>query len=148
MKMPFYITIVLCSLLFGCNKEQHQSSDQLTGNWLLTEVYDKNTSSALPRPAGGDVVISFRTDHSFEGHTLRNTFNAGSYTITGTDKVTFGTYNTTKVLEDSWGGSFHTVLNACMLQSVAPCAANEFTIQGDLLKIQTPLRYNITLTRQ
>ena len=147
MKKLFYIFTVL-SLIFGCTKEKQPPADDLTGAWLLTQVYDKNTASNLSRPTGGNVVIIFQRDRSFRGRTLRNTFSDGDYTINAPNKVTFGSYSTTKVMEDEWGGSFHTVLGACALQSVAPCTANEFSIQGDQLKIRTPLRYDITLTRQ
>jgi len=148
MKKLFYILTVLSSLMFGCTKENQPPADNLTGAWLLTEVYDKNTASNLSRPAGGNVVIIFQRNQSFLGRTLRNTFSDGDYTINGPNKVTFGSYSTTKVMEDEWGGSFYTVLTACSLQSVAPCVANEFFVQGDQLKIRTPLRYDITLTRQ
>jgi hypothetical protein len=148
MKRLFYIIVLLCPLFFGCNKEHGHSSDELTGAWMLTEVYDKNTASNLSRPSGGNVIIIFQRDRTFLGRTIRNTFNDGSYTISGTNKVTFGSYTMTKVAEDEWGGSFHTVLTACSLQSVFPCAANEFSIQGNKLTIRTPLRYDITLSRQ
>jgi len=53
----------------------------------------------------------------------------------------------TKVAEDPWGESFLVTLNACLLQSVAPCTPSTMSIQGDLMTIATPLRYDITLKK-
>jgi len=51
------------------------------------------------------------------------------------------------VFEGSWGESFRAVFGACLLQSVTPCVGSDFTINGNTLKINPPLRYTITLVR-
>jgi hypothetical protein len=147
MKQPFYILIAFAMFSSACKKDN--KTTDLTGSWRLIEVYDKNTRTTSYPPTGSnsDVVIHFSGNNRFSGHTLRNTFNEGSYTITGNNKISFGAFSTTQVGEDSWGGNFYTVLSACYLQSVTPCNPSDFSIQGNILKIETPLRYNITLKR-
>lgn len=93
-----------------------------------------------------DVVITFLDRNSFAGHTLRNSLSDGAYTQNG-NEIIFKTFAMTKINEDQWGESFLTVLHACSLQSVSPCAPSVVTLQGNLMKIQTPLRYDITLKR-
>jgi hypothetical protein len=146
MKKLIYIPVFFI-LFAACKKEQ--AADVLTGSWRLTEVYDKSTSTTAYKPAGAtsDVVITFSSGQKFSGNTLRNTFTHGNYTISGNNKITFGSYSSTKVTEDSWGGSFSTVLAACLLQSVNPCTPSDFSIQGNILKINTALRYEVTLEK-
>ncbi len=123
-------------------------SNEIRGSWKMIEVYDKNTATAIYPPATSnmDVVISFLSRNSFAGHTLRNTLTDGKYKQTG-NEIIFGSFSMTKIAEDQWGGSFLTVLYACSLQSASPCAASVITTQGNLMKIQTPLRYDITLKK-
>jgi META domain len=146
MKKLIYIP-VLFILFTACKKEQ--ANDVLTGSWRLTEVHDKSTSTTAYPPAGAtsSVVITFSRGQKFSGNTLRNTFSDGAYNISGDNKITFGSYSSTKVMEDSWGGSFSTVLMACGLQSIHPCTPSDFSIQGNILKINTALRYEVTLEK-
>lgn len=133
-------------LMFNCTRTY--LNDVLTGSWRLTQVYDKNTASTILPPPGRtkDVVITFSSGNRFSSHTLRNTFSNGTYTLQN-HKITFGPFSMTKVTEDEWGGSFLTVLTACLLQSVAPCIPSTITISGNTMQIQTPLRYNVTLEK-
>jgi hypothetical protein len=120
----------------------------MSGSWKLTEVYDKNTSTASHKPEGSDldIVITFLNSSSFAGHTLRNTFSDGTYSQSGSG-ITFGSFSMTKVGEDEWGSSFLTVLHSCYLQSQMPCAPSSIEIRGNTMKITTSLRYDITLQR-
>jgi hypothetical protein len=145
MKKLIYIP-VLFVFFAACKKEQ--ANDGLNGSWRLTEVYDKSTSTTSYPPAGATsgIVITF-FQGKFHGHTLRNTFNDGTYTVSGNNKITFGNFNSTQVMEDSWGGNFSVVLTACGLQSIHPCVPSDFSIQGNILKINTPLRYDVILEK-
>jgi len=111
-------------------------------------VYDKNSAafSLLPPGSNMDVIITFFTRNKFAGHTLRNTFTGGTYTQNG-NEIIFESFSTTKIAEDQWGSSFLTVLYGCPLQSVVPCAPSKMIIQGNMMKIVTSLRYDITLVR-
>lgn len=120
----------------------------MRGSWKLTEVFDKTTNTFTHAPSGSnmDVVITFLDGNKFAGHTLRNTFTDGSYKQNG-NEIVFGNFSMTKIGEDEWGGSFLSVLNSCLLQSVSPCAPSVVTIEGNLMKIHTQLRYDIILKK-
>lgn len=145
MRKLIYLSLLWALLLASCRKSKE--NDQITDVWRLEAVYDKSTGTTALKPAGesSDIVIQF-ADGRFSGHTLRNSFSNGEYTLTG-NKITFGFYSMTSVVEESWGSSFHTVLNACGLQSIHPCTPSDFTITGNILEIDSPLRYTITLVR-
>lgn len=140
---------VLVSLLIipACRKP-NTNSVGLSGSWKLIEVYDKNTTATSFPPASSnkDVIITFKNGNSFSGNTLVNTVSDGTFELTG-NKITFGSFSMTKVMEDNWGGSFLTVLHACPLQSIHPCAPSEITIEGNKMKINSVMRYNITLQK-
>ena len=131
----------------SCQKSSNDLNE-IGGSWKLIEVYDKNTSTVSHRPPGSDldVVITFLNGSSFAGHTLRNTITEGSYNQTGTG-IVFGSFSMTKIAEDEWGGNFLTVLHSCVLQSQMPCAPSTMEIRGNIMKIKTSLRYDITLQR-
>src|SRR4030095_5347270 len=133
-------------ILSACRK--NDEAREINGSWKLIEVYDKNTGSISHPPPGSniDVVITFIGTNSFAGHTRRNSLADGRYQQSG-DEITFEGFSMTKIAEDQWGGSFLTVLNACLLQSVSPCAPAIITIQGNNMKITTPLRYDVTLQK-
>jgi hypothetical protein len=144
---PLILLLVITGIIFtSCNKEATSSS--LTGNWRLVEVYDKNTSSTMTPPAedGNDLVLKFNTT-GFSGHTLRNTISEGEYTVPELNKIRFGGYSITEVNEEIYGGVLLTVLSACSLQSVYPCVPLDFTVLGNMLEIDTPLRYKIKLKK-
>jgi hypothetical protein len=134
-------------LFFSCQKNSNDLNG-ISGSWKLIEVFDKNTSAMSHRPPGSDldVVITFLNSNSFAGHTLRNTITDGSYNQTGTG-ILFGSFSMTKIAEDEWGGNFLTVLHSCVLQSQMPCAPSTLQIHGNIMKITTSLRYDITLQR-
>jgi hypothetical protein len=133
-------------ILSACRK----SGDirEINGSWKLIEVYDKNTGTINHPPPGSniDVVITFLGTSSFAGHTLRNSLSDGRYKQSG-NEITIQGFSITKIAEDQWGGRFLTVLNACLLQSVSPCAPSIITVQGNNMKITTPLRYDVTLQK-
>lgn len=142
------LLIVFISLLvLSACKKNNEASD-INGSWRLTEVYDKNTATVNHPPIGSnmDVVLTFLDGNKFAGHTLRNTFTNGTYTQNGNDLI-FGSFSMTKIAEDQWGGSFLTVLHACSLQSVVPCAPSKIVIQGNTMEITTPLRYDVLLKK-
>jgi len=111
-------------------------------------VYDKTNGTINHAPTGSniDVVITFLSRNSFAGHTLRNSFSDGKFNQNG-NEITFEGFSMTKIAEDEWGGSFLTVLNACLLQSTNPCRPSIITIQGNNMKLTTPLRYDVTLQK-
>jgi hypothetical protein len=133
-------------ILSACRK--NGDVREMNGSWKLIEVYDKNTGTINHPPSGSniDVVITFLGTGSFAGHTLRNTLSDGRYKQSG-NEITIQGFSMTKIAEDQWGGSFLTVLNACLLQSVSPCAPSIITVQGNNMKITTPLRYDVTLQK-
>jgi hypothetical protein len=141
------LTIILTALFFLTSCKKEKGADALTGTWTLTEVYDKSTSTTTTAPSSGSVEITFHPGNTYSGHTRVNTFTGGTYLTTGTDKITFGTFSMTQIVEDNWGSNFLTVLMSCMLQSLAPCAPSTFSIQGNTLKIQSRMRYDVTLKR-
>ena len=141
---------ILCLSAFAflsCKKNSNDVAG-ITGSWKLVEVYDKSTSTVSHKPANSDldVVITFLNGNSFAGHTLRNTLSDGTYSQSA-NAITFGSFSMTKVNEDEWGSNFLTVLHACYLQSQMPCASSAMEIHGNIMKIKTSLRYDITLQR-
>ena len=147
MKKILPILCLSAVAFFSCKKNSNDVAG-ITGSWKLVEVYDKNTSTVSHKPASSDldVVITFLNGNSFAGHTLRNTLSDGTYSQSA-NAITFGSFSMTKVNEDEWGSSFLTVLHACYLQSQMPCASSAMEIHGNIMKIKTSLRYDITLQR-
>jgi hypothetical protein len=147
MKSILFATAFFLLIFPACRKNNVETSEIL-GSWKLIQVYDKTMATAIYPPAGSnmDVVITFLTRNSFAGHTLRNALIDGVFEQNG-DEIIFKNFSMTEVAEDEWGGSFLTVLHACSLQSVSPCVPSAITIQGDLMNIRTPLRYDIMLRK-
>jgi hypothetical protein len=146
MKLILFAVISFLIILSACRK--NNDSNEINGSWKLVEVYDKNTATTNHRPPGSnmDVVITFLNRTSFAGHTLRNSLTDGTFKQNG-NEIIFESFSMTKIAEDQWGESFLTVLTACSLQSASPCAPSLITIQGNAMKITTPLRYDITLEK-
>jgi hypothetical protein len=142
------LCLVLITCLFACKKD-NTSPDVLTGNWELIEVFDKTTSTFINFPPGGsgNVTINFNGRGQFNGKTLKNTLSNGTYSIKRNKEITFGSYTSTLVLEDEWGGPFQTVLSTCILSSTTPCPTSYYFIKNGLLSINTSLRYNIKLSK-
>lgn len=147
MKKILSIICISGFVFLSCRKNGNELNE-MNGSWKLIEVYDKNTSIVSHRPAGSnmDVVITFLNEKQFAGHTLRNTISEGSYSQTSAG-IVFGSFSMTKIAEDEWGGNFLTVLHSCVLQSQMPCAPSSIEIRGNIMKITTSLRYDITLHR-
>ena len=143
----FLIFIQLIS--FSSCKKDNTSPDVLAGNWELVEVFDKTTLTYIdfPQGASGSITINFNGRGQFTGKTLKNTITNGTYSIKRDKEITFGTYTSTLVLEDELGGSFQTVLSTCSLSSTTPCPTTFFFIKNGLLSINSPLRYNIKLSK-
>ncbi|MEI9947337.1 MAG: hypothetical protein WDN26_24385 [Chitinophagaceae bacterium] len=148
MRLTTIFGFAFLMLLASCSKDKISSlSGNLDGEWKLVTITDKSTATTFFRPgASGDVTINFSGDN-FSGKTLRNVFSNGSFTLKNDIDIVFGDFAMTKVMEDDWGGIFITVLRACMLQSLAPCAPSKITLQGNKLIIECPLRYDLTLMR-
>jgi len=146
MKKVASLAFLVLLLLGACRKNNSDSSEML-GSWKLVSVYDKNTAAMLTPPTPGiDVVLTFLSRNTFAGHTLRNTLTDGSYKQNG-NEITFQNFAMTKIAEDQWGGSFLSVLTACSVQSAVPCAPSVISIQGNIMSIHTPLRYDVTLKK-
>jgi len=146
MRQILFTVFISLLALPACKK--NSDPGELNGSWRLIAVYDKNSGTVSLHPPGSnmDVVITFFGGNKFAGHTLRNTLIDGTYKQNG-NEMAFGSFSMTKITEDEWGGNFLTVLNACSLQSTVPCAPSKITIQGNMMKIVTSLRYDITLAR-
>jgi hypothetical protein len=134
-------------MLAACKKNNTQPSDTL-GSWKLIEVYDKNTNTAILQPASAniDVVLTFLSNNTFAGHTLRNSLSDGIYEQNGSE-ILFKGFSMTKMAEDQWGGSFISVLTACSLQSTAACSPSIISLQGNFMTIHTSIRYDVTLKK-
>jgi len=134
-------------ILAACQKNNTQSSDTL-GSWKLIEVYDKNTNTPILPPASAniDVVLTFLSNNTFAGHTLRNSLSDGTYEQNG-GEILFKGFSMTKIAEDQWGGSFISVLTACSLQSTAACSPSIISLQGNFMTIHTSIRYDVTLKK-
>jgi len=147
MRKFLFIALISFSILSACTKS-NDATGEINGSWKLVEVYDKNTSVVSRKPQGSDldVVITFLNSNTFAGHTLRNTLSEGTYNQSG-NAITFGSFSMTKVGEDEWGSNFLTVLHACYLQAQMPCAPSSIEVHGNIMKITTSLRYDITLQR-
>jgi hypothetical protein len=147
MKYALSLVVFISIIIFSsCSKRN--DGGEMRGSWKLIEVFDKTTNTFTHPPSGSniDVVITFLDGNKFAGHTLRNTLTDGSYKQNG-NEIVFGNFSMTKIAEDEWGGSFLTVLNSCLLQSVSPCASSVVTIEGNSMKIHTQLRYDIILEK-
>jgi len=147
MRKFLFIALISIATLSACTKN-NDATGEINGSWKLVEVFDKNTSTITHKPAGSDidVVITFLNRNTFAGHTLRNTISDGTYNQSASG-ITFESFSMTKIAEDEWGGNFLTVLHSCYLQSQMPCAPSSIQIRGNVMKITTSLRYDITLQR-
>ncbi|RYZ28907.1 MAG: hypothetical protein EOP49_41075 [Sphingobacteriales bacterium] len=121
----------------------------LTGRWTMTRVHDKTTGADLVPPAGSSKKVYLDLmDGRFSGKTMRNTITDGTYTMPDNRSISFGTYQSTLVTEDEWGGAFATMLLSCMLQSFYPCQPAEITWQSNRkIEINTRMRYTVTLEK-
>lgn len=150
MRIPGLFITTLILLFVGCKKEETPSTSQnsLDGEWKLVMVKDKGTGDQFFKLPGtsGDVVIRF-SGNNFSGHTLINNLADGEYTFVNGSELTIGSFAMTKVMEDQWGGMFLTVLQSCGLQSFSPCRSSKVSFMGNMLVIQSPLRYDLTLVR-
>lgn len=146
MRRSLFACLIGLLIFSACQK--NAAINDSKGSWKLTEVVDKNTNTIIHPPAGSDmdVVITFLNTTQFAGHTLRNTLSNGIYTQTG-NEIVFKTFSMTKIAEDAWGESLLTVLNACSLQSTTPCPPSKILIEGNVMKIFTSLRYDLTLEK-
>jgi hypothetical protein len=136
------------SILFASCKKEDDTGAPIIGRWKLISVTDKVTNTTYLKPAGynRDIELLF-TANSVSGQTSKNILSGGQYTFqNGTDLV-FGTIGSTFVNEDEWGSMFLTVLYACGLQSVYPCAPSKVTFFGSIMKIESPLRYEMVMTK-
>jgi hypothetical protein len=150
----FKIRFGLLFLLFacsGCKKENKSAAakEGLNGRWKMTAVLDKNNQGLLSPPAGADAKVFLEFDgDSFSGKTMKNTISNGILQVNKRDSITFGSYHSTLVAEDQWGGSFMTMLSSCMLQSYYPCRPSAITWKSqEKIEINTAMRYIITLEK-
>lgn len=142
------ILSILTVLASSCSKELNDTP--LAGTWQLVDIKDKSTGSTLTYPAGSTekIKLSLKADGSFTGNTLKNSIDGGSYTLPADKQVNFGFFNMTKVAEDNLGSAFLTVLLSCGLQSVHPCKASDYTINGKTMIITTALRYDMKMEKR
>ena len=149
MRLSKIYTFIFFILLAACKRDNVSNPFErsLQGEWKLVSVKEKSTGSIFLKPAGSssDIIISFKGSN-FSGHTLRNTFSDGTYTLNGMD-LTFGSFSMTKVLEDDWGRMFFTVLHSCMLQSRSPCTPSKISFPANELIIESVMSYDLTLIR-
>jgi len=147
MKKSLSAFLFLLFILAACQKNAPQYTDTL-GSWKVIEVYDKNTNTPMLPPASAniDVVLTFLSNKTFAGHTLRNSLSDGAYEQNGSE-IIFKGFSMTKIAEDQWGGSFLSVLTACSLQSTAACSPSIISLQGNFMTIHTSGRYDVTLKK-
>jgi len=90
-------------LMSSCKKQEPDTV--LTGTWKLTEVIDRATSTSQfpPTSASSYLSITFRSDGTYFGNTLVNTFSEGTYQIIDSSKVGFGIFSMTKINEENLG---------------------------------------------
>src|SRR5664279_626265 len=117
------------------------------GSWRLIEVYNDSLQVPQPVDANRDFIITFENTNTFAGQNFRNIFSEGSYTLSDTNQLRFGSYNTTKIAEDMWGNSFNKVLISCILQSVSPCTPSLIHIENGKLTITTPFHDTLLLEK-
>lgn len=137
--------IFIQSIAFSACKKDNSTPDVLTGNWELVEIYNKTTSAYIdfPQNASGSITIYFNGRGQFSGKTFKNILSNGTYSLKSDKEMIFGSYSSTLVLEDEWGGPFQTVLSFCILSSSTPCSPSLYFINNGVLSINAPLRYNI-----
>lgn len=137
----------LLLLISSCKKQE--TDTVLTGTWRLKEVIDRATSTSQfpPTSASSYLSITFRSDGTYFGNTLVNTFSEGTYEIIDSNKVNFSTFSMTKVNEDDFGRGLLTVLMSCGLQSIHPCKPSEYTITGRRLYIKSAMRYDLVFEK-
>lgn len=148
MRIVTFLILIQITAFLACKKDKI-TPDVLNGNWELIEVFDKTTSTYIDSPQGGsgNITINFNGKGEFTGKTLRNILSNGTYTIKSDNEIIFGSYTSTLVLEDEWGGPFQTVLSFCSLSSSTPCSPTLYFISNGVLSINAPLRYNIKLIK-
>ncbi|MEQ1797465.1 MAG: hypothetical protein ABL872_05905 [Lacibacter sp.] len=146
--MKLLVPAMLMLLLISSCKKQ-ETDTVFTGTWKLTEVIDRSTSSSQfpPTSASSYLSITFKSDGTYFGTTLVNTFSEGTYQIIDSNKVNFGSFSMTKVNEDDFGRGLLTVLMSCGLQSVHPCKPSEYAISGRRLYIKSAMRYDLVLEK-
>ncbi len=152
--MRLFLSSCCFILLFiSCRRETGGNSTGnalLTGTWQVTEVRDKSTGSTFTYPSGTPerIQITLNANGSFSGKTRVNTFGGGSYTVPADGAIRFDSFGMiTKVAEDQLGTAFFTVLGACHLQSLSPCLPSTYQINGSIMVIVSPLRYDITFVK-
>lgn len=146
--MKLLVSALFMVLLIGSCKKQ-DTDTVLICTWKLTEIIDRSTSTSQfpPALASSYLSITFRSDGTYFGNTLVNTFSEGTYQITDSNMVTFGIFSMTKVNEDDFGRGMLTVLMSCGLQSIHPCKPCEYTITGTTLYIKSPMRYDLVFEK-
>ena len=146
MKRFLFIGFIFILIFSACKK--NNTNAEIIGSWRLTEVYDKTSSTINLPPQGSnmDVVLTFLTPNTFAAHTLRNTLADGSYTQSGSE-IVFKNFSMTQIAEDQWGQSFLSVLYSCSLQPTSPCMPSQLSVEGNVMKIVTTTRYDITLRK-
>ncbi len=143
----FFPALFMLLLISSCKKQDPDTV--LTGTWKLTEVIDRATSTSQfpPTSASSYLSITFRSDGTYFGKTLVNTFSEGTYQIIDSNKVNFGIFSMTEVIEDDFGRGLLTVLMSCSLQSIHPCKPSEYSITGRRLYIKSAMRYDLVLEK-
>lgn len=146
--MKLFVPALFVLLLFGSCKKQGPATE-FTGKWKLIKIIDKATSGSQfpPASASSYLSITFRSDGTYFGNTLVNTFSEGTYQIIDSNKVNFSTFTMTKVNEDDFGRGLLTVLMSCGLQSVHPCKPSEYNITGSRLYIKSAMRYDLVFKK-
>lgn len=143
-----WLSVFLCALLFllSCTKQPGPAKGSIEGIWKLVKVYDMGLPYLSQPP--GDVIITFTVNGTYSGHTLANSFSDGRFVVQDSSKVTFDLPGSqSQVYEEEWGRSLFVVLGSCLLQSVHPCKPCTYTVTGDQLFIDSPMRYDLVLKK-
>lgn len=141
----FLFFVLIC--LMACSKKPATVKSPLEGTWKLTEVLDGGLPYLSQPP--GEVVITFTANGIYSGHTLANLFSDGKFVVQDSNRITFDLPRIqTQVAEEEWGRGLFVVLASCGLQSVHPCRPCNYSITGNELFIDSPMRYDLILKKQ
>lgn len=144
MKQALTFGLVLV-LLASCAK-QSPPRKALEGTWKLIEVFDSGNPYLSQPP--GDILLTFSANGTYYGHTLANTFSDGKFVVEDSSKITFDLPRIqTQVTDEEWGRSLFTTFASCVLQSVHPCRPCIYTIKGNELFIDSPMRYDLVFRK-
>jgi hypothetical protein len=131
----------------SCKKES--GSGTLNGKWKMIQYYDRNNSSFNTKPDTSKDVFLVIDGNNFTAFSDFKPMSDGTFLLNG-DDITFNNINSyfDILTNDSWTDMFFWAIQACLLQSLYPCAPS--TLERPLpnqIRINTRLRMDIILLK-